>query len=95
MILFFYGGLEYHKIVRYDGISANNVNGQQVHCFRYITRKGENETVRVATDHKLKGRRHRKRFRKRWIEVVKKNLKSQGVYNLIETVQNKEVSGEV
>jgi hypothetical protein len=51
-------------------------------------RRRENEVVRVALEWKPKGKRSRGRLRKLWINVVEKDLKTLGVEDWKETVQD-------
>jgi hypothetical protein len=66
------------------------IKGQRIQWLGHIMRRGENETVRVALEWKPQGNRPRGRPRKRWIDVVEKDLKSLGIEDWREVVQDRD-----
>jgi sorting nexin-29 len=66
------------------------IKGQRIQWLGHIMRRGENETVRVALEWKPQGKRPRGRPRKRWIDVVEKDLKSLGIEDWREVVQDRD-----
>jgi len=52
-------------------------------------RRGEDETVRVALEWKPQEKRPRRRPRKRWIDMVEEDLKTLGVEDWREAVQDR------
>ncbi|VVC43236.1 Hypothetical protein CINCED_3A011484 [Cinara cedri] len=69
------------------------INDQRLQWLSNIMRKGENKTVRAALVWTPEWKRPRGRPRKRWIDVVEEDLKTLGVENWREIVQDR--GGEV
>lgn len=66
------------------------IKGQRIQWIGHIMRRGENEAARVALEWRPQGKIHRGRPRKRWIDMVEENLKTLGVEDWREAVQDRD-----
>lgn len=81
--------LSYNRAVWHDGTSINNKLCQKLKV-RSHNKDRIGKNVRIAMKWISRGRRLRGRPKKRWIDVVAKALRNQGVENWREVIQDRD-----
>jgi hypothetical protein len=68
----------------------NYIKGQRLQWFGHIMRRSEEETIRAVIEWQTEGKRPRGRPRKRWLDLIEKDLKTVGVKEWKEIIQDRE-----
>jgi ribosomal 50S subunit-associated protein YjgA (DUF615 family) len=66
------------------------IKGQRLQWFGHIMRRSEEETIRAVIEWQPEGKRPRGRLRKRWLDIIEEDLKTVGVKEWKEIIQDRE-----
>ncbi|KAL4113770.1 hypothetical protein QTP88_017351 [Uroleucon formosanum] len=66
------------------------IKGQRLQWFGHIMRRSEEETIRAVIEWQPEGKRPRGRPRKRWLDIIEEDLKTVGVEEWKEIIQDRE-----